>query len=320
MSSSRLSPSVFDEILPSIVATAVALDAFTPTPPPNFIFMDDDDLTSTMLLASEIEDGDDDGDSVTENRRGRDTRGKSRKFDYDLALFNVNRHFLGATPLFNDRQFERFFRITRSHFEIIQCELAKISRKFEPEACKGFINPQVRLVASLQFLAYGCTYNKDSWSCEMSENAIRVGCENFCASFLSTPLKDKYLRPMSRADARRVEELHRRKFGTPGCMGALDCMHWIWDMCPVAWQGQFKGKEKHPSIVLEAMCDYNLWIWHAQFGHAGTLNDINIWNKSDLKELLVNGLFQGDFEFEMGGEVFKHLWILVDGIYPKLAR
>ena len=68
------------------------------------------------------------------------------------------------------------------------------------------------------------------------------------------------------------------------------------------------------------MCDYNLWIWHAQFGHAGTLNDINIWNKSDLKEVLVNGLFKGDFDYEMGGEVFKHLWILVDGIYPKLAR
>ena len=100
MSSSRLSPSVFDEILPSIVATAVALDAFTPTPPPNFIFMDDENLTSTMLLASEIEDVDDDGDSVTENRRGRDTRGKSRKFDYDLGLLNVNRHFSWAYASF----------------------------------------------------------------------------------------------------------------------------------------------------------------------------------------------------------------------------
>ena len=248
MSSSRLSPSVFDEILPSIVATAVALDAFTPTPPPNFIFGNDDDLAATILLAKGADNGDEDGDNRTDNRRGMDKRGKKRAFDFDLGLFNVNRHFLGPSPLFNDHQFERYFRITRRHFELIYQELGKVSKKFEPEACEGFINPQVRLISSLQFLAYGFTFNRDTWSCEMSENSVRVGCENFCASLLSTPLKDKYLRPMGKADARRVEELHRRKFGTPGCMGILDCMHWIWDMCPVGWQGQFKGKEKNQAL------------------------------------------------------------------------
>ena len=191
-------------------------------------------------------------------------------------------------------------------------ELPKKSKKFDEGACEGNIKPQVRLVAALQFLAYGATYNRDSPYCEMSENAIRVGTEVFCQTLLSTPLKDKYLRPMSRSDAMKVAELHLRKFGTPGCMGALDCMHWIWDMCPVGWQGRFKGKEKHASIVFEALGDYNLWIWHAQFGHAGTLNEINILNKSNLKEILVNDMFKGYFDSELGGKVFKHLWILVD--------
>lgn len=320
MSSSRLSPSVFNEIMVSLVAIATALDACTPPPPPGLFFSNDTDLNTLALIASDIDCCYDDSADAIDKRRGRDTRGKRRKFEYERTLDTINRHWLGPSPVFNDRQFERFFRIPRMHFELISQELAKVSRKFNPVNCKGFIYPQVRLIAALQFLAYGSTYNRDSWALEMSENAIRVGCENFCASLLSTPLKDKYLRPMSRSDARRVADLHERKFGTPGCMGALDCMHWIWDMCPVAWHGQFKGKEKHPSIVLEAMGNYNLWIWHAQFGHAGTLNDINIWNKSDLKEILVNGMFQGDFEFEMGEEVFNHLWILVDGIYPMLAR
>jgi len=36
------------------------------------------------------------------------------------------------------------------------------------------------------------------------------------------------------------------------------------------------GKEGMPTLVLEAMSDFNLWIWHASFGFAGVLNDLNI--------------------------------------------
>ena len=68
------------------------------------------------------------------------------------------------------------------------------------------------------------------------------------------------------------------------------------------------------------MCGYNLYIWHSYFGHAGTLNDINVWNLSNLNDAFLNGSFDGDFEYELGGEIFHHLWILTDGIYPQLAR
>ena len=83
-------------------------------------------------------------------------------------------------------------------------------------------------------------------------------------------------------------------------------MHIGWKNCPVAWQGQFQGKEKVPTIVLEAVADYNLWIWHASFGYAGTLNDINIWEQSPLLTSLLDGTFSKfvDFEFELG-DVFS---------------
>ncbi|XP_071727326.1 uncharacterized protein [Rutidosis leptorrhynchoides] len=39
--------------------------------------------------------------------------------------------------------------------------------------------------------------------------------------------------------------------------------------------------------MLEAVASYDLWIWHAYFGPAGSNNDINVLNQSDLfKELL----------------------------------
>jgi hypothetical protein len=52
--------------------------------------------------------------------------------------------------------------------------------------------------------------------------------------------------------------------------------------CPVAHHGQYQGKEGKPTIVVEALADYNLYAWHAVFCYAGTLNDISIWDSSYL--------------------------------------
>ncbi|CAN1273423.1 hypothetical protein LINPERPRIM_LOCUS15028 [Linum perenne] len=64
--------------------------------------------------------------------------------------------------------------------------------------------------------------------------------------------------------------------GFPGMIGSIDCMHWEWRNCPTAWAGQFTGHVHRPTVVLEAVAGYNTWIWHAYFGTAGSLNDINI--------------------------------------------
>jgi hypothetical protein len=44
--------------------------------------------------------------------------------------------------------------------------------------------------------------------------------------------------------------------------------------------------------VLEAICDSELYIWHSFFGEAGSLNDINILDKSSIVyALLLDGSF-----------------------------
>jgi Plant transposon protein len=65
-----------------------------------------------------------------------------------------------------------------------------------------------------------------------------------------------------------------------------------------------------------------LWIWHASFGYAGTLNDINIWEQSPLLNAFTDGTFTKciDFEFTIGNTKFDKVWLLVDGIYPDIAR
>ncbi len=105
-------------------------------------------------------------------------------------------------------------------------------------------------------------------------------------------------------------------------LGCLDCMHVFWKNCPIAWQGQFSGKASMPSIVLEAFGDFNLFVWHAAFGWAGSMNDINIWDRSPLLQSFLDGSFseQVDFTFQIGDSNFNKLWLLVDGIYPEIAR
>ncbi|KAI2509348.1 Plant transposon protein [Fragilaria crotonensis] len=136
-------------------------------------------------------------------------------------------------------------------------------------------------------------------------------------------LQSVYGRQMTRSDARRLSALHEACHGVAGMVGSLDCMHVGWKNCPVAWQGSNAGRSGKPTIVLEAMADHNLWFWHHSFGWPGSLNDINIWNRSCLLKAFLDGSFARDvdFEFTIGEDkVFNRLWILVDGIYPELSR
>ena len=93
-------------------------------------------------------------------------------------------------------------------------------------------------------------------------------------------LTEVYLRKPSKADARNITELHNRVHQMPGMLGSLDVTKAHWKNCPTTLKGHFQGPEKYPSIGLECVVDYNLWFWHVSFGFPGTLNDINIRERS----------------------------------------
>ena len=72
---------------------------------------------------------------------------------------------------------------------------------------------------------------------------------------------------------------------------------------------------------MEAVAENNLWIWHSAFGFAGSLNNINIWDRSPLYESMLEGSHDNlDFPFIINQQQFEHLYYLVDGIYPPLSR
>jgi len=90
---------------------------------------------------------------------------------------------------------------------------------------------------------------------------------------------EEYLRSPNEADIENLLSVNAKR-GFIAMIGSIDCMHWRWKNCPAALAGQYKGKEKKPTVVLEAWADQSLWIWHCNFGSPGSLNDINILDQS----------------------------------------
>ena len=157
----------------------------------------------------------------------------------------------------------------------------------------------------------------------MSKTLARKSCVEFDKA-MKQIYQSEYLRLPDKNDLKSICKLHKSVHGIDGMFGSLDCSHAVWKNCPVAWQGSFKGKEEKSTIVLEAISDYQLWFWHAAFGFAGALNDLNILNLSPFLTSLIDGTF-AELEkevtpYEISDELFDQMFVLVDGIYPQYSR
>ena len=98
-----------------------------------------------------------------------------------------------------------------------------------------------------------------------------------------------------------------------------DCKHYLWKACPVRLQGMHKGKEGK-SIILEAIADPYMYIWYCFFGEPGSLNDINVLDKSSILGALISGKFDVKVEdYCINNTIRDWLYFLVDGIYPEYA-
>jgi hypothetical protein len=160
----------------------------------------------------------------------------------------------------------------------------------------------------------------------MSPQYARECCKEFDKAMRTIYMKE-FLRLPTATDLKNIVKLHKAVHSLDGMIGSLDCTHTFWKNCPKAWQGLYKGKESKPSIVMESIADYFLFLWHASYRYTGTLNDNTILHLSPFMDRLLDGTFHeveaeaALVPFLIKVEQFNEVFVLVDdGIYPSYSR
>uniref|UniRef100_A0A0D3B2C6 DDE Tnp4 domain-containing protein n=1 Tax=Brassica oleracea var. oleracea TaxID=109376 RepID=A0A0D3B2C6_BRAOL len=121
--------------------------------------------------------------------------------------------------------------------------------------------------AAIRVLVYGTAADTVDEYLRLGETTTRLCLENFVEGIINL-FGDEYLRRPTPADLQRLLDMVEYR-GFPGMIGSIDCMHWEWKNCPTAWKGQYSRGSGKPTIVLEAVASYDLWIWQAFFGPPG---------------------------------------------------
>ncbi|KAL0863848.1 hypothetical protein Bca101_042966 [Brassica carinata] len=171
-----------------------------------------------------------------------------------------------------------------------------------------------KCTAAIRVLAYGSAHDVVDEYLRLGATKTWLCVENFVEAIVDF-FGDEYLRRPRTEDLQRL--LHIGDLlGFPGMIGSIDCMHWEWKNCPTAWKGQYTRGSGKPTIVLEAVASYDLWIWHAFFGAPGTLNDINVLDRSPVFDDIINGQAP-QVNFSVNGNEYDLAYYLIDGIYPK---
>ncbi|KAJ9541011.1 hypothetical protein OSB04_027517 [Centaurea solstitialis] len=182
-------------------------------------------------------------------------------------------------------------------------------------AVKGF-SPLQKCASAIRQLAYGSASDAFDEYLRMSETMSRNCLDHFCKVIIYLYMR-QYLRKPTATDVQAIYALHEQTHGLPGMLGSIDCMHWYWKNCPMAWRAQFhRGDHPGPSVILESVASQDQWIWHAFFGVPGATNDIIVVSQSPI----FNDLFENkapDSSFVVNNTHYNHGYYLADGIYPE---
>ena len=148
-------------------------------------------------------------------------------YDRDAVRQHISHYFLGADAQLTDAMFTRVFRVSRSVFEKIFCVLERQDKFFQDGLdCtkRRKIAPEAKALASLKKLAFGVSSSCLFTEFGMGMSTIDKACLSFCKIIAGSELRKKYLRPMSKHDARRVTMRHKEIHQVDGQLGSLSIL------------------------------------------------------------------------------------------------
>lgn len=272
----------------------------------DFSESDDEELEILETIARYEEEEENEGRNIVK----RDILGGQKKLFAD---------YFSETPVYGPRFFRRRFRMSRSLFLRINREVQAYDPYFiQKRNCAGKLglSSLQKMTAALRMLAYGAPADSVDEYVRIGASTAIKSLNHFVKAIIAV-YSEEYLRSPNEGDIARLLAVGEMR-GFPGMLGSLDCMHWKWKNCPTAWKGMYTGHVHKPTIILEAVASYDLWIWHAFFGLPGSHNDINVLERSPLFAELAQGRAP-PVNYNINGNDYTMGYYLTDGIYPQWA-
>ncbi|XP_018466855.1 uncharacterized protein LOC108838411 [Raphanus sativus] len=225
--------------------------------------------------------------------------------------------YFSEHPTYEEHLFRRRFRMNKGLFMRIVYALSENVSFFQQrrDATGRFgLSALQKCTAALRMLAYGSAADAVDEYLRLGETTALSCLHHFTHGVIHL-FEDEYLRRPTAEDLQRLLDIGEKR-GFPRMVGSIDCMHWEWKNCPTSWKGQYARGSNKPTIVLEAVASQDLWIWHAFFGPPGTLNDLNVLDRSPVFDDIIEGRAPR-LEYVVNGHKYKFAYYLTDGIYPR---
>ncbi|XP_024014636.1 uncharacterized protein LOC112088521 [Eutrema salsugineum] len=259
-------------------------------------------------------------DTILEKQPPRRAKKKRAYIEREREIGHMNlwNDYFSEDCTYPPHIFRRRFRMKKPLFMYIVDRLSQVPffRKKRDAAGRFGLSALQKCTSAIRIMAYGSASDAVDEYLRLGESTALFCLENFVEAIINI-FGEEYLRRPTPEDLQRLLIDGERR-GFPGMIKSIDCMHWEWKNCPTAWKGQYTRGSGKPTIVLEAVASQDLWFWHAFFGPPGTLNDINVLDRSPVFDDILQGRAP-KVNFWVNGHQYHLAYYLTDGIYPKWA-
>ena len=163
-------------------------------------------ISNYFLVTSNTSDHND-----NDRERNRDENRKKRRlvrYDRERAFNSVMSDYLVNESRFDDKQFERHFRVTKSIFEYIFQYLAANDpywRNGKDCTKRPKIKPEVKLLAALKVISYGVLFGTFCDFFQMGKSTVRQAVSKLARGVLEyEELTLKFLRQLSKKMQKKI--------------------------------------------------------------------------------------------------------------------
>ena len=168
--------------------------------------------------------------------------------------------YFAPTPIYTPAIFRRRFWMKHSLFLRIQFKGEVHNSYFvqnRNSANKLDLSSLQKITTALRMLAYGVSGDFIDEYVRIGETIALESLKKFVTAVIDVFSK-KYLRKPNNEDIARLlaHDEHRGFL----MLGSIDCMHWKGKNCQIAWKVQYCGHIREPTIILEVVASYDLWI------------------------------------------------------------